>query len=353
MIVLTTDMETFTSIDEIATFDFPVLISRQNSLDSLDDSLDSFGGSLDSFGDSLDSFDDSLEDSFEEKSSAPGMYSRPNSLMYTANIYNVTFDGSVDNIIRQRLTDPFYARCSCPGTTCTQIYTRISKYPRIIEPSTKLGHRHMVGKVQIRIPYQLQVHIGYQSCKLKYKALTCFITFIQIQSGFLPISGIVQKFVTPSPNDYMRARDIIITLGLKQHFYTDIWAPKFQKRFTESCSGLDHIKKCIRKFFNLSTSKEGFEELQVSITNIHEVPTEQARIEVRTEVRTEQTEVRNYIQNWNQANPNFCIKNQLQLCSDVYSSHIYSVLNNSNINNLQKITVCNRILYNALTTVEL
>ena len=140
-------------------------------------------------------------------------------------------------------------KCWCSGNTCQQKYLRQSKYPRIIEPSSKLTKYGFNRKVQIRIPKELQSHIGYGSCKHSYHALVTFITYIQLKSEFKVKKELHQTFRTPSRKKIERARRVIEGFGLPNDFYVKIWAPTFQVRFTVACGGIRHIQKCMRSFF--------------------------------------------------------------------------------------------------------
>lgn len=138
--------------------------------------------------------------------------------------------------------------CYCDGATCKQIYMRQSKHPRIIEPSSKLFKYGFDKKVQIRIPKELQKHIGYGSCKHCYKALVTLVTYIQLQCGFQTRpSG--HKFSPPTQQEVARARQIIKNFGLATTFYVDTWAPAFQGRFSSACGGTHRVKEAMRRFF--------------------------------------------------------------------------------------------------------
>ena len=96
-------------------------------------------------------------------------------------------------------------KCFCDTDECKQRYKRHPKHPRILEPSTKLmkpGFNYYHG--QIRMPEELQKQVGYGSCKKCYKALITLLTYIQLNSGFVPIPSIKQKFVNPTENDYCK-----------------------------------------------------------------------------------------------------------------------------------------------------
>ena len=150
------------------------------------------------------------------------------------------------NSSNSEMMDP---KCWCSGNTCQQKYLRQSKYPRIIEPSSKLTKYGFNKKVQIRIPKELQSHIGYGSCKHSYHALVTFITYIQLKSEFKVKKELHQTFRTPSRKKIERARRVIEGFGLPNDFYVNIWAPTFQVRFTVACGGIRHIQKCMRSFF--------------------------------------------------------------------------------------------------------
>ena len=113
-------------------------------------------------------------------------------------------------------------KCWCSGNICQQKYLRQSKYPRIIEPSSKLTKYGFNKKVQIRIPKELQSHIGYGSCKHSYNALVTFITYIQLKSGFKVKPELYQIFRAPSPEKYEHACRVIKGFGLDNDFYVRI-----------------------------------------------------------------------------------------------------------------------------------
>jgi len=139
--------------------------------------------------------------------------------------------------------------CYCPTDTCEQKYTRNSKHPRIIEPSSKLIQAGYQQKVQIRIPKELQSFIGYGSCKDCYRALVTLITYIQLNCGWTVKNELVQTFETPKHKEYAHARRVIEGFGFPHQFYIETWAPSFQSRFTEACGGMSHVQNAMRTFF--------------------------------------------------------------------------------------------------------
>jgi len=139
--------------------------------------------------------------------------------------------------------------CYCGGDTCKQIYTRQSKYPRIIEPCSKLFKHGFDKKVQIRIPKELQTHIGYGSCKHRYKALVTLITYVQIQCGFQVRHDVIQTFLAPTEQDIAHARYVIEGFDLSVNFYVNTWAPLFQERFVAACGGKVHVQSAMQRFF--------------------------------------------------------------------------------------------------------
>ena len=143
------------------------------------------------------------------------------------------------------------SQCHCGGEACEQPYTRQSRHPRIIEPCTKLWRHEFEKKVQIRIPTELQSHVGYGSCKHCYKALVTLVTYIQLQCGFKPRSS-GHKFSPPTQQEVARARQIIENFGLATTFYVDTWATAFQGRFTYACGGTHCVKEAMRRFFGVS-----------------------------------------------------------------------------------------------------
>ena len=140
-------------------------------------------------------------------------------------------------------------RCWCSEDTCQQKYSRQSKHPRIIEPSSKLRKGGFDKKVQIRIPKELQSHISYGSCKHAYRALVTLITYVQLKCDFKKKSGVYQTFRAPSRENYEHARRVIKGFGLIDDFYVSIWAPTFQCRFVAACGGIGCVQNCIRDFF--------------------------------------------------------------------------------------------------------
>jgi len=139
--------------------------------------------------------------------------------------------------------------CYCDGDTCKQIYTRQSKYPRIIEPCSKLFKHGFDKKVQIRIPKELQTHIGYGSCKHCYKALVTLVTYVQMQCGFQVRHDVIQTFLTPTGQDIAHARYVIEGFDLSVNFYVNTWAPLFQERFLSACGGKVHVQSAMQRFF--------------------------------------------------------------------------------------------------------
>ena len=140
-------------------------------------------------------------------------------------------------------------RCWCSEDTCQQKYSRQSKHPRIIEPSSKLRKGGFDTKVQIRIPKELQSHISYGSCKHAYRALVTLITYVQLNCDFKEKSHVYQTFRAPSREKYEHARRVIKGFGLIDDFYVSIWAPTFQCRFVAACGGIGRVQNCIRDFF--------------------------------------------------------------------------------------------------------
>lgn len=152
-------------------------------------------------------------------------------------------------IPRQNSSQVSPSNCYCGGDTCKQIYTRQSKYPRIIEPCSKLFKHGFDKKVQIRIPKELQTHIGYGSCKHCYKALVTLITYIQMQCGFQVRHDVIQTFLAPTEQDIAHARYVIEGFDLTVNFYVNTWAPFFQERFMAACGGKVHVQSAIKRFF--------------------------------------------------------------------------------------------------------
>lgn len=192
------------------------------------------------YDDAFTSVENTFVDLFPEsmplsQTNSLGSFSRGNSL--TSDVADV-FSG----------TDDPPSQCHCGGEACEQPYTRQSRHPRIIEPCTKLWRHGFEKKVQIRIPTELQSHVGYGSCKHCYKALVTLVTYIQLQCGFQTRSS-GHKFLPPTQQEVARARQIIENFGLATTFYVDTWAPAFQGRFTSACGGTHRVKEAMRRFF--------------------------------------------------------------------------------------------------------
>jgi len=141
--------------------------------------------------------------------------------------------------------------CFCDSSHCQELYLRQSKHQRILEPSTllmKLGFSNYHG--QIRMPHELQQHIGYNSCKKCYKALVTLITYIQLKCGFVPKTSNRRKFKVPTQTHYQKSSYILTHLGLNNDFFIHKWAPTFQKRFVEACDGVERIQQYMNNFLN-------------------------------------------------------------------------------------------------------
>ena len=211
------DVELKTIYEDVFLFDFESLVTMEESLESLD-SLDSFGGFLEENSKNFPAF------SF--------LPPRQNSM---------TIDSDPEARGKKR--------CWCSEDTCQQKYSRQSKHPRIIEPSSKLRKGGFDTKVQIRIPKELQSHISYGSCKHAYRALVTLITYVQLNCDFKEKSHVYQTFRAPSREKYEHARRVIKGFGLIDDFYVSIWAPTFQCRFIAACGGIGRVQNCIRDFF--------------------------------------------------------------------------------------------------------
>ena len=172
-------------------------------------------------------------------------------------------------IQRQNSLQVSPSNCYCGGDTCKQIYTRQSKYPRIIEPCSKLFKHGFDKKVQIRIPKELQTHIGYGSCKHCYKALVTLITYVQMQCGFQVRHDVIQTFLAPTEQDIAHARYVIEGFDLSVNFYVNTWAPLFQERFVAACGGKVHVQSAMQRFFGtgLESSDEPETENTMSDTD--------------------------------------------------------------------------------------
>ena len=141
--------------------------------------------------------------------------------------------------------------CFCDTDECKQRYTRHPKHPRILEPSTKLTKPDFYCyHGQIRMPEKLQQHIGHGSCKKNYKALITLLTYIQLNSGFIPVPSLKQKFVNPTEAEYCEASAILASFNLTGSFFCNEWVPTFQKRFLEACRGKEHVQHLTQKFLS-------------------------------------------------------------------------------------------------------
>ena len=200
------------------------------------------------------------------------------------------------------------SRCWCSEDTCQQKYLRQSRYPRIIEPSSKLTIGGFHKKVQIRIPNELQSHIGHGSCKHAYRALVTLITYIQLKCDFKVKTELYQTFRAPSREKYVHARRVIQGFGLDDEFYVSIWAPTFQSRFVAACGGIGRVQNSIRDFF---ASREPLVE-----NHMREV--EKYEVEKHSDLKSE------------------C------LC-------MQKILSDHTITNDRKMSLCTGILYKAIT----
>ena len=203
----------------------------------------------------------SLDFSEQEKSIEPVWDLSTISMSPCALSRQASFDLSSDDYSMNLLSDDYSMtidsdpeahgnkRCWCSEDTCQQKYSRQSKHPRIIEPSSKLRKGGFDTKVQIRIPKELQSHISYGSCKHAYRALVTLITYVQLNCDFKEKSHVYQTFRAPSREKYEHARRVIKGFGLIDDFYVSIWAPTFQCRFIAACGGIGRVQNCIRDFF--------------------------------------------------------------------------------------------------------
>jgi hypothetical protein len=292
---------------------FSFFPSRQNSL-----SMDLI--ELESKSDSLSMDLIELESKSESKSTCqhpfPGNFS--------------FFPSRQNSLTTTTLKSKNKSRCWCSGNTCQQKYLRQSKYPRIIEPSSKLTKYGFNKKVQIRIPKELQSHIGYGSCKHSYHALVTFITYIQLKSEFKVKKELHQTFRTPSRKKIERTRRVIEGFGLPNDFYVNIWAPTFQGRFTVACGGIRHIQKCMRSFFASSEL-----ELLNHIQEVEKQTTDDLISECSIFISGEQS-VENHIQEMEKQDVDDLKKECL---------HMQKILSDHTITNVRKMSLCTGILY--------
>ena len=157
---------------------------------------------------------------------------------------------NVESVKRQKSSalDVQSTKCFCRGSACTKRYNRVSKHPRILEPSTRLVKQGFLNyHGQIRMPKELQKHVGTGSCKHVYKSLILLLTFVQLNSGF----EYKNKNKEPTVDEYRRASFIIRSLSLPTSFFVDKWAPTFQKRFLLACDGKENIQKIMKIFLDM------------------------------------------------------------------------------------------------------
>ena len=109
------------------------------------------------------------------------------------------------------------------------------------------------------MPEELQKQVGYGSCKKCYKALITLLTYIQLNSGFVPIPSIKQKFVNPTENDYCKASVILLqSFNVTASFFIHEWIPTFQERFLEACRGKEHVQHLTQKFLSRNAQNESY-----------------------------------------------------------------------------------------------
>lgn len=238
---------------------------------------------------------------------SPSALSRQVSFDLTSEDYSMTIDSDPEAHGKKR--------CWCSEDTCQQKYSRQSKHPRIIEPSSKLRKGGFDKKVQIRIPKELQSHISYGSCKHAYRALVTLITYVQLNCDFKEKSHVYQTFRAPSREKYEHARRVIKGFGLIDDFYVSIWAPTFQCRFLAACGGIGRVQNCIRDFFASS-----FDQKQKVTQKVTQEVTQEVTHEVTHEVDDFKSE---------------CL-------------HIQKILSDHMMDDSRKMSLCTGILYEAI-----
>ena len=231
-------------------------------------------------------------------------------------------------ISRPNLAHVSPSNCYCGGDTCKQIYTRQSKYPRIIEPCSKLFKYGFDKKVQIRIPNEIQTHIGYGSCKHCYKALVTLITYVQMQCGFRVRQNVIQTFCAPTKQDIAHARHVIEGFGLSVNFYVKTWASSFQRRFLTACDGIVHVQAAMPRFFG--DESETFDEPKTDIDTTSDTDDDllNAAIVMLQEVTPPRSEPR----------PNAS-----------YIERIEAILDSDSNTSAHKLSLCNAVLYECLS----
>ena len=207
--------------------------------------------------------------------------------------------------------------CYCGGASCEQRYMRQSRHPRIIEPCSKLWKDGFEKKVQIRIPKELQSHIGYGSCKHCYKALVTLVTHIQVQCGFRTRPDVIQTFCPPTERDIAHARWVIQGFGLPVIFYINTWAPSFQERFVTTCGGMQCVQTAMRQFFTPSSEPDEDDDF---------LETEWAML--ADEPKLSQNKSESYIE------------------------RIRTILTNTSNTSVHKLSMCNAVLYECLSVAD-
>ena len=207
--------------------------------------------------------------------------------------------------------------CYCGGASCEQRYMRQSRHPRIIEPCSKLWKDGFEKKVQIRIPKELQSHIGYGSCKHCYKALVTLVTHIQVQCGFRTRPDVIQTFCPPTERDIAHARWVIQGFGLPVIFYINTWAPSFQERFVTTCGGMQCVQMAMRQFFTPSSEPDEDDDF---------LETEWAML----------------------ADEPMLSQNK----SESYIERIRTILTNTSNTSVHKLSMCNAVLYECLSVAD-
>lgn len=154
------------------------------------------------------------------------------------------------NACKETLANPKFL-CFCESETCTNKYKRKLRHRRVLEQSNQLQRYYNGGKlfknVQIQLPKEIQAHIGYGSCNHIFDAFKLFLKYVQLELGWAPKpQGYACKL--PTEAEYMRARNIMMRLGLSVDFYVNVWVPTFNPRFVEACSGMHLLQVVTERF---------------------------------------------------------------------------------------------------------
>ncbi|MAD92626.1 MAG: hypothetical protein CMP85_02230 [Gammaproteobacteria bacterium] len=141
--------------------------------------------------------------------------------------------------------------CFCGTDTCTKPYTRKPRHARVLEQSSQLVRYYDGGilykNAQILLPAEIQAHIGHGSCCHTFDAFKLFLKYVQLELGWRPKKE-GYSCALPDEAEYLRARDIMMRLGLSVDFYVHVWVPTFHARFVHACGGLRLLQTVTTRF---------------------------------------------------------------------------------------------------------